>query len=135
MNILKIIISFLLWMYCFLSFGYLVKRTFLKRYNVENISEWMIIGLFAYFALFQLVAFPMILLKMRLSTLSMAWGMIVLAVLIVPLFMKDYRDKLRHIRIRFDIISCLAVFLVVYQMVMIYSYTVDCMPPPSHNKR
>lgn len=122
MDILKIIISFLLWMYCFLSFGYLVKVTFLKRYNVENISEWMIIGLFSYFILFQLVAFPMILLKMKLSTLSMVWGMIILAVLIVPFFMKDYRDKLRHIRIRFDIIFCLAVFLVVYQMIYAVTY-------------
>ena len=116
MNILKIVICFCVWIFCFFQLGYLVNVIVMKRKEIENYAEQLVIGFLSYFSLFQIIAFPMILLKMKLSSLTRVWGVIVVAILILPLFLKNYKGLVWKKKTDFNIVLFIAIFLVVCQI-------------------
>lgn len=122
MSILKILIGFLIQMLCFFQLGYLVKATLLKHHDIYSYSEQLVIGFLSYFSLFQLIALPMILLKMKLSVLTVVWGMIMLILLIIPFVFRDYRERFPQIKFRCDIVLTIAIFLVLYQVIYAVMY-------------
>lgn len=122
MNIVKIVICFLMQILLFFQLGYLVNTVFMKQKKTENFAKLLVLGFLSYFSLFQIIAFPMILLKIRLSTLSVVWGVISLAILIIPIFKREYRQMFSQIKIEFHIIGVIAAALVIFQVIYAVAY-------------
>lgn len=123
MNSVKIGICFLLQILLFFQLGYLINAIVMRQKNIESYTEQLLIGFLSYFSIFQMLAFPMILLKIQLSTLSMIWIVIGLAILILPFFYREYRKQFSKMKIELNITLIIAAFLVLFQVVYTVTYS------------
>lgn len=74
---------------------YLMGSILGEKYHMDRIGLVVCYGFLVYFSLFQVVALPMKLYRAKLSTLSISWGIIVIALCIFSV-VKSKKNLLKH---------------------------------------
>lgn len=116
-DILKIvtIISLNLCIYCFCG-EVVVKAAKI----VGSILEKMIIGFFLYFALFQMVVLPAILMQGRMSTVVDIWKIVILLILCAGIYLLKQRKKGMQLKMKRNFNFFLVVFTGLLIVLQIY---------------
>lgn len=127
MIILKLIICFLVLIVMPTSLGLLFTR-FMKQKN--NLLLAFVIGYLCEFAILELLAVPMIFLKLKFTTLMYLWISVVLICTSVSLVknlkkidIKEILDKLKKIKDKSNIICILPIILIGIQIIISIAYT------------